>query len=1007
VATALNASWSDYQPAVGTSYSDRQVTPEEEEEEEEEFVVETVCGARVVEGVMEFRVKWQGYDSDDDTWEPEGNLTNCSEKVEAFVKGKGKAQTPVVSKKHTARTPAAPRKSCTRQCSECGRHVQLARASQATTGTNQFRCSGCRAKAQTVRCTVCNRSVQLKRPSKATTKRGYQCSDCRGRHPVSCVGCNKEFLLKRASRATGEATGSKVYRCEDCRSLCPVCGKDMGGAHLKYQARYSHYESCADCTRESGVDVVGGDLLRLARASPAGIVGAARLARYAHELESSNQLPPGQYEALLTRAKEAVRDHMYVRDADKVALADKYEKKMMYKGHCCAVCGVRDVDLVYTEIFFDPCDNGCATTVSTAAGLPANSKKRPVQLRALPDWLRVSASRITELQSNVRSVYVEHDDAPGAFIETQLSALDMRHITRLCGDTCQCTKCYVHLIEEAVDTASTDNVALMYVCSRCVTAFPSAGRRRAASSTTATDSVAAATAPPQDGDALDEDEARTARKDWRPVHSMAKNDYGRRYLSVAAVDRLRNALAEQLRETRNEEADASLAERLFALPPRGWRLPVASGLEEMLLAKAYLHIVSFKVADGASGGVARRRHATMQKHTVYFPLSLLDADNVRHCEPWRTSGDAVSALKIAVQRIPLVFVGSDGNKFDRFKRAALSMQQMRLRPKVVYTLLVLQSMTLQEKTGDAHRVSVLELAELEEALSADNLSACVTPESISKPPGRAGQVVEKGEQDVAHVRSDRGCNPSGADHDCDGGTSGRGCGDGGSSCSGQRHSLPHERAAELEEEPIAGVSDVGDAAQDVMHGVARLLQRGGTPMDDYGGQPQMLYDAHFSLFPIQEGLELGTKLSVHKTRHMMLFYDCRFAQDLSLLFGLADTLSRHAVHKAVHVQARTTPHAQKEVEELMKDGELRDKLRRACQDPRGEEAVALVHAIMPFVKMSCRRTPYTDGSRAAWLGTLLAHHRSMGPSCRALMAPLLWCRVHCICCCRAALAWRR
>eukprot|EP01047_Picozoa_sp_COSAG01_P082391 COSAG01_NODE_16805_length_1202_cov_7.427017_1_plen_226_part_00 len=116
-------------------------------------------------------------------------------------------------------------------------------------------------------------------------------------------------------------------------------------------------------------------------------------------------------------------------------------------------CGIRDVELEYKEIYFDPCDNGCATTVSTAAGLPANSKKRPVQLWALPDWLRVSASRITELQSNVCSVYVEHDDALGAFIETQLSALDMRHITRLCGDTCQCAKCYVHLIEEAVDTA--------------------------------------------------------------------------------------------------------------------------------------------------------------------------------------------------------------------------------------------------------------------------------------------------------------------------------------------------------------------------------------------------------------------------------------------------------------------------------------------------------------------------------------------------------------------------
>jgi hypothetical protein len=69
-------------------------------------------------------------------------------------------------------------------------------------------------------------------------------------------------------------------------------------------------------------------------------------------------------------------------------LADKYEEKMAYMGHCCAVCGIRDVELEYKEIFFGPCDNGCATTVSTAAGLPANSKKH---LQALPDWLRVSS----------------------------------------------------------------------------------------------------------------------------------------------------------------------------------------------------------------------------------------------------------------------------------------------------------------------------------------------------------------------------------------------------------------------------------------------------------------------------------------------------------------------------------------------------------------------------------------------------------------------------------------
>eukprot|EP01049_Picozoa_sp_SAG25_P022972 SAG25_NODE_9492_length_370_cov_0.767528_1_plen_87_part_10 len=86
----------------------------------------------------------------------------------------------------------------------------------------------------------------------------------------------------------------------------------------------------------------------------------------------------------------------------------------------------------------------------------------------------------------------------------------------------------------------------------------------------------------------------------------------------------------------------------------------------------------------------------------------------------------------------------------------------------------------------------------------------------------------------------------------------------------------------------------------------------------------------------------------------------------------------------------------------MKDGQLGDRLRRACLDPRGEEAVALLHEIMPFVKMSSRKTPYTNGSRAAFLGTLLAHHRSMGPACRALSTlPAPCCVYH------AALTQRR
>jgi hypothetical protein len=593
-------------------------------------------------------------------------------------------------------------------------------------------------------------------------------------------------------------------------------------------------------------------------------------------------------------------------------------------------------------------------------------------------------------------VYVEHDDAPGQFVRTEISALDMRHIMRVQNG-------YVHLIEEAVDV-SPDDVALMFVCAHCVTALPSASTRkqkRATTSSTAADSATTAvanstatSAPAVPDSNVVDDDIGTARKDPRPVDSMAKHDYGRRYLSAAAVDRLRLEL-QRTADATTEEVDTLMAERLLALPPCGWRLPVASKLETMLVAKAYLHIMSLKIAEATGGCVSR--DANKKKHTIYFPLALLDVDNRRHCEPWSNTQDAVDALKIAVRRIKLVFVGSDG-KFDRFKRAALTMQQMQLRPKVVFTLLMMQSMALQEqaaKTGATPGVTVLELAKLEEALSENQLSELITPESVSEPPASTVQTAPTGDQDIAHVRTDRGCKKSGSNRT-----------DGGSSCAGQRHALPHESETDIEEEPIAGCADVSNVARDVMLGVTRLLQRGSDKLDDYGGQPQALYDAHFPLFPIQEGLELGKKLSVHKTRHMSLFYDGRFAQDLSLIFGLADTLSRHAVNKAVFVQALNTPHAQKKIEELMKDSQLSDRLRRACLDPRGEEAVALLHDIMPFVNMSCRKTPYTNGSRAAFLGTLLAHHRSMGPSCRALFtlpAPCCVYHIHY----RAALTQRR
>lgn len=58
---------------------------EEETEEEEVFSVEKIVSKRVVGGKTQYYLKWKGYDSDENTWEPEENL-DCQDLLKEFNK---------------------------------------------------------------------------------------------------------------------------------------------------------------------------------------------------------------------------------------------------------------------------------------------------------------------------------------------------------------------------------------------------------------------------------------------------------------------------------------------------------------------------------------------------------------------------------------------------------------------------------------------------------------------------------------------------------------------------------------------------------------------------------------------------------------------------------------------------------------------------------------------------------------------------------------------------------
>jgi len=55
-------------------------------DDEVEFEVEEVVDRRLYKGELQYLVKWVGWSSEDNSWEPEDNLENCSEKLNNFNK---------------------------------------------------------------------------------------------------------------------------------------------------------------------------------------------------------------------------------------------------------------------------------------------------------------------------------------------------------------------------------------------------------------------------------------------------------------------------------------------------------------------------------------------------------------------------------------------------------------------------------------------------------------------------------------------------------------------------------------------------------------------------------------------------------------------------------------------------------------------------------------------------------------------------------------------------------
>jgi hypothetical protein len=167
----------------------------------------------------------------------------------------------------------------------------------------------------------------------------------------------------------------------------------------------------------------------------------------------------------------------------------------------------------------------------------------------------------------------------------------------------------------------------------------------------------------------------------------------------------------------------------------------------------------------------------------------------------------------------------------------------------------------------------------------------------------------------------------------------------------------------------------GEGAQ----GGAVPVRRDEAPICEYRENHLIIQGAFWWLSLLGKGL--GTVKSIvpiKRSRHMLLFYDNRFALDAQFLFTLANQHMRAACARGVTACWRNHPDMARKFEELRQRDGLQDDFSQALREPKGAKAKELLRLLLPLLTVSGRQVPWSALERKYDISMLIAENRFFG-----------------------------